>query len=248
MDENNYFKLFDQYIGKPNLVPKLYKQVKRDFLNLDDAVMFCYDNSSCDDIYDNYGKHDYEDKKLIDRYFIKNDVNYLKQNLLCNAFKTIESCLKHKSRYGLVKRSDIDKRKIIQSYKTFFLDIIIEQIDLPNKGNWYHLVKYIKPRLWAILIIYMVAYIIKPFSYLFILFRNKRLPIKGESFDFRDHENIWFGYYDRYSDSIPKEMISNPKLANKLYNKILKRYIKNLEEPTAEKLNQEWLQEFKKRS
>ena len=97
-------------------------------------------------------------------------------------------------------------------------------------------------------IIYMVAYIIKPFSYLFILFRNKRLPIKGESFDFRDSENIWFGYYDKYSDSIPKEMISNPKLAYKLYSKILKKHKKNLEDPTSEKINQEWLQEFKKRS
>ena len=28
MDENNYFKLFDQYIGKSKLVPELYKQVK----------------------------------------------------------------------------------------------------------------------------------------------------------------------------------------------------------------------------
>ena len=248
MDENNYFKLFDQYIGKPKLVPELYKQIKNDFPKLDDAVKFSYSNSFSDDIYDNYGESDYQDKKLIDRYLIKNDVNYLKQDVLCNAFKTIESCLNYKRRYGLVKKSDIDKSKIIQSYKTFFLDIIIEQNGLSNKGNLYHFSKYIKPRLWDMLIIYMIAYIIKPFSYLFILFRNKRLPIKGESFDFRDSENIWFGYYDKYSGSIPKEMISNPKLAYKLYDKIIKRYKKNLEDPTPKKINQEWLQEFKKRS
>ena len=98
------------------------------------------------------------------------------------------------------------------------------------------------------LIIYMIAYITKPFSYLFILFKNKRLPIKGEPFDFRDYENTWFRYYDKHSDSIPIEMKSNPKLANKLYNKIIKRYRRNLEDPTPEKINQEWLQEFKKKS
>ena len=42
-------------------------------------------------------------------------------------------------------------------------------------------------------------------------------------------------------------MISNPKLAYKLYNKIIKRYKKNLEDPTSEKINQEWMQEFKKK-
>ena len=245
MDEDNYFKLFDQYIGTPKLVSKLYQQVKNDFLNLNDAAKFCYSNSFSDDFYDNY---DYDDTKLIDRYFTKNDVNYLKRNILFNSFKTIESCLLHKNKYGLVKKSDIDKNKIIQSYKTFFLDIILEQSDLFNKGHWYHFNKYVKPRLWAMLIIYMIAYIIKPFSYLFILFKNKRLPIKGEPFDFRDYEDIWFGHYDQYSDSIPKEMISNPKLAYKLYDKIIKRYRRNLEAPTPEKINQEWLQEFKKKS
>lgn len=251
MDEDNYFKIFDQYLGTPKLVPKLYKQVKKDFSNLNDAIKFSHNNSFCDDLYDDYddyGEHDYEDKKLVDRYFIKNDVNYLKQDVLYNAFKTIESCLNHKSRYGLIKKSDIDKSKIIQSYKTPFLDIILEQRNFSNKEGWYHFNKYIKPRLWAMLILYMIAYIIKPFSYLFILFKNKRLPIKGEPFDFRDYEDIWFGYYDQYSDSIPKEMISNPKLAYKLYDKIIKRYRRNLEDPTPEKINQEWLQEFKKKS
>ena len=161
MDENNYFKLFDQYIGTPKLVPELYKQVKKDFPNLNDAIKFSHNNS-----YDDYGEHDYEDTRLIDRYFIKTDVNYLKQDVLYNAFKTIESCLNYKRRYGLVKKSYIDKSKIIQSYKTLFLDIIIEQNGLSNKGNLYHFSKYIKPRLWDMLIIYMIAYIIKPFSYL----------------------------------------------------------------------------------
>ena len=248
MNENTYFKLFDQYIGAPKLVPELYKQIKKDFPKLEDAIRFSYNNSSSDDIYDNYGEYDYQDKKLIDRYFIKNDVNYLKQNILCNAFKTIKSCLSYKSRDGLVKKSDINKSKIIQSYKTFFFDVIIEESDLYNNCGWYHFNKYIKPRLWGMVLNYTIAYIIKPISYLLILFENKRLPIKGEPFDFRDYEDTWFRYYDSYSgDALPKEMISNPKLANKLYSKIIKKYEKNLEDPTAEKLNQEWLQEFKKK-
>ena len=63
MDENNYFKLFDQYIGKSKLVPELYKQVKKDFSNLNDAAMFCYNNSFSDDVYDEYDEYDYKDKK-----------------------------------------------------------------------------------------------------------------------------------------------------------------------------------------
>ena len=160
MDENKYFKLFDKYIGKPKLVPELYKQVKHDFSNLNDAAMFCYRNSFSDDLYDDYDECDYKDKKLIDRYFTKNDVNYLKQDVLYNAFKTIESCLNHKNRYGLVRKSDIDKKKIIQSYKTFFLDVVIEQSDLYNKGHWYHFNTYIKPRVWTMLMIYIIAYIV----------------------------------------------------------------------------------------
>ena len=245
-DENNYFKLFDQYIGKSKLVPELYKQVKNDFPKLDDAVKFSYNNASSDSIDDD--ELDYKDKKLIDKYCDKNNINYLKQDILCNAFKTVSDCLQYKNRYGLVEKSDINKSKITQSYKNLFLCIIIEQTSLPDKSNWVRINKYIKPRLWAMLIIYMIAYIIKPFSYLFILFKNKRLPIKGESFDFRDYENTWFGYYNKYSGSIPKEMISNPKLAYKLYDKIIKRYRRNLEAPTPEKINQEWLQEFKKKS
>ena len=61
MDEDNYFKLFDQYIGTPKLVSKLYQQVKNDFLNLNDAAKFCYSNSFSDDFYDNYDYDDYDD-------------------------------------------------------------------------------------------------------------------------------------------------------------------------------------------
>lgn len=246
MNENTYFKLFDQYLGKSKLVPELYKQVKKDFPNLTEASRFSYNNASSDSIDDD--EYDYKDKKLIDKYCDKNNINYLKQDILCNAFKTVSDCLQYKNRYGLVKKSDINKSKIIQSYKTFFLCIIIEQSSLPDTGNWVRINRYAKPRFWAMLMVYIITYIIKPISYLLILFENKRLPIKGEPFDFREYEDTWFGYYDSYSgDALPKEMISNPKLADKIYNKLVKKHERNLESPTAEKLNQEWLQEFKKK-
>ena len=66
MDEDNYFKLVDQYIGTPKLVSKLYQQVKNDFLNLNDAAKFCYGNSFSDDFYDDY--YDYYDYDYYDDY------------------------------------------------------------------------------------------------------------------------------------------------------------------------------------
>ena len=76
MDENNYFKLFDQYIGKSKLVPELYKQVKKDFPKLDDAVKFSYSNSFSDDIYDNYGESDYQDNEFKNLILCRGDFKW----------------------------------------------------------------------------------------------------------------------------------------------------------------------------